>query len=98
MRPSPSHCGDLSHHPADLINPFEVMVMNTGVLSRKLNMSMAECEKLVQVVALNSMPDAEDWSSRFNSMDSFTTGDAEIDRVLGNGIREQSLLEIVGAS
>lgn len=61
-------------------------------------MSASECQKLIDVVALGAFPDVEDWTSRFNSMDSFTSGDSAIDDVLGGGIREQSLLEIVGAS
>lgn len=72
--------------------------MDLGNLSRRLNMSTPECQKLVEVVALGTFPDVEDWTSRFNSMDTFTSGDNEIDDVLGGGIREQSLLEIVGAS
>ncbi|TIA96890.1 hypothetical protein E3P94_03046 [Wallemia ichthyophaga] len=83
---------------ADLIDPFEVLVMDTGNLSKRLNMSASECQKLIDVVALGAFPDVEDWTSRFNSMDSFTSGDSAIDDVLGGGIREQSLLEIVGAS
>lgn len=74
------------------------MLMGVEGLSKKLNMSLTECEKLVQIIALGSMPEVEDFHNRFNSIDTFTSGDDELDDLLGGGIREQSLFEIVGAA
>lgn len=83
---------------AGIINELEIMLIDDYKLSRRINMSMNDVRKLKELVAIHSFPEVENFNKRFNSIDYFTTGDQDLDDLLNGGIREQSILEIVGAA